>query len=456
MQYRTRVHSGPDQLRSHRHALIAPLFVVAVLLSSSMAVMGREVGDMQGFFVGSSVVQELQTASEREAFVLEDGGEGTAFPYTHLRYTDRGVELVQGSMILSASQRSELMTQSLRCIGFGGSFRVFSQGTSVTVVALTSPVRVVGTDGWEVLVPVGMQWQSGSSQTSRLPRRIPSAFLEEQENELGQLGTSALRTYVGKEHSPLPSSTKDEEWVLFSIHPLMREEFWLSPPPPWKSQDLRKRALLGYPQADILQRAALPLATEKWADDTSMLLRESEDSSEFLGELLHVLQPLVVQWERQGFIERAERYSKAVVAIAVPYRDVLSRADKRRLRAIEDFLMHLGVPRIAVEEEQDSPHPLLSPPASISPASLPTEMVEGEVYEVLREAGALFTIETRIVPTDSSRASVEGVMFGGRERDRTFDFTYDLSTGEVHEVIEGETHYPFAVPLPKFLEWVRR
>lgn len=503
MEARIDVHSGSiNSLSSHRHVLIAPIFVVVLLLSSVVAVGGRGLNNVRGLLVESVWVLEVRTAGEREVFALEGGVKGIAFPHTQMHTSDHGVELFQGSVLLFAPQRLELTVGPWRSIGFGGSFRVFSQGTSVTVVALTSPVLIAGADGWEVLVPVGMQWQS-SSPASHPPthqeapadrpgrnggasgagfrisgmrekpqakfseargaslRRIPSTFLEEQEEELGALGTSALLTYTGASREPLPISSGDEEWVLFSIHPLMREEFWLSQPPLWEFQELKRLALLGFPQADILQRAMLPLVTTKWVDDISTLLKGSKEPGEFLGELFRAVQPLILQWEKQGLVERAERYGTAVVAITPPYRDALSRAGKRRLKAIEDFLVHLGVPRIGggeilVEQSDDSsdtsPRSLL---ASIAPPSLPTGAVEREVYEVFREAGALFTVETRIVPIDASRAKVEGIVFGGEGGDRTLDFTYDLSTGEVSEIMEGETHYPFAVPLPKFLEWVR-
>lgn len=461
MESRIDVHSGSmGSLSSHRHVLIAPLFVVVLLLSSVVAVGGRELNDVQGLLVDGVVQEEFHTGEDQHSFELDGSVKGIAFPYTNLRYAHQSVELSQGSVLLFAPQRLELTVGPWRSIGFGGSFRVFSQGNSVTVVALTSPVFIAGADGWEVLVPVGMQWQS-SSPASHPLRRIPSTFLEEQEEELGALGTSALLTYTGASRVPLPLSSEDEEWVLFSIHPLMREEFWLSQPPLWESQGLKRLALLGFPQADILQRSTLPLVTTKWVDDISTLLKSSKEPAELLGKLLHILQPLIVQWERQGFVERAERYGQAVVAIALPYRDALSRASKRRLRAIENFLVHLGVPRIGGAELQEDGQTHTSGTSSISVVSSPSPisfsvgMVEEEVYEVFRDAGALFTIQTRIVPIDSSRAEVKGMVFGGEDGDWALDFTYDLSTGEVSEVIEGETHYPFAVPFPKFLEWVR-
>ena len=76
-------------------------------------------------------------------------------------------------------------------------------------------------------------------------------------------------------------------------------------------------------------------------------------------------------------------------------------------------------------------------------------MVEAQVYEALRNAGALFTVETQITPVSAQSAKIEGVVFG----DSIFSFVYDLTTGEVHQIVQDGESLPYAISLVDFVEW---
>jgi hypothetical protein len=94
--------------------------------------------------------------------------------------------------------------------------------------------------------------------------------------------------------------------------------------------------------------------------------------------------------------------------------------------------------------------------SSMEPESFDPLEAEHRARAFLLAAGAIISLETRIIPESAQEARIEDIVFGGVDRDRTVSFLLQLNSREVRQITEGTQEYPYAMPWEDFVHWMRR
>lgn len=252
----------------------------------------------------------------------------------------------------------------------------------------------------------------------------------------------------------LPFLTKDPDlWLLLSLHPAVSTVVWTLSPPE-HSSEVEAVRLLSFPFADIGDDPANAVPWNRWEEGLIASVRAVKNPGPVTQELIMRLGNLALEREAKGYPERARYIARALKSLGNSVQDslspeaqemlqVLSQLDSVDIRALTKPLASLSVPKsIAVSSAVEE--------------SFDAVRVESQVRGMLREAGAAFSTETRIIPVSATRALVENIVFAGSSRDRTLTLMLNVQRNEVSEIHEGEEDYPYALSMQAFVEWIRR
>jgi hypothetical protein len=251
----------------------------------------------------------------------------------------------------------------------------------------------------------------------------------------------------------LPSLLKNEDMLLLaSVHPLLRDGSWmlgateLSP-----SSRLSRIAM--FPSANLSSRAASQLATDRWRDEVSSVLKEQGEHAPAL------LQALLPYWadalQKQvalGLPERVQRSATALQSLATPYRDALNAESQELLSsllALPNKLMDVRLEASSVNTQSASSAASIASHSSAATADADT------MIEALLKAGGMRVPQTFVRPLSATTLQVRDMLFATPNGDKPFAFTFDAAKGEIlNVIIEGKT-LPYAVELQKFVEWIK-
>ncbi|MDO8648240.1 MAG: hypothetical protein Q7R81_00480 [Candidatus Peregrinibacteria bacterium] len=520
----------------HRHWVVAPVLVVA-LLSTSLGVHAQNI---RASIVGDTVVED-----DMEIVASPDGTR--ALPDSGAQLTSEGgqLRLEEGGAIIAGPGSVRISFGDIVASAFAGAFYAVKHGEIVTVVALDVPV-ILETNGRFFLIPVSMQWRGASSvpvapteELLQLPQRVPRDFLEEkltaipdalrsvegilpsarsappssidiassfrlplaekrmQEERTGALfgylrwlveeadvegvsalfadpqysesiAQSALRWRIlpplaadAADSAPimthlLPILLEDSTFLIVaSLHPTLRSHTWTQISPSETPDAASQFRILAFPAADTLPEATPAFVVERWAEEVKGFLAATTDRPAFLTSLIRITAFALRTFDDQGYPERAQRYVQTLLSLTEPYADSLSSDDRETLDALRA--------RDQVSIDRVSPPPPAAveivPSAEVSEEQIPQshlspEAVESETYSAMRDAGALFTVQTTIAAGAPGTATVKGILFATADGERSFDFLYNAETGDILELtMEGKT-FPFDLTIGKFREWL--
>ncbi|OGJ60698.1 hypothetical protein A3C37_00695 [Candidatus Peribacteria bacterium RIFCSPHIGHO2_02_FULL_53_20] len=252
----------------------------------------------------------------------------------------------------------------------------------------------------------------------------------------------------------LPILTKDSDlWLLLSLHPQVSTVVWTLPQPPHSSEAAAVR-LLTFPFADFRDEAGHAQPWGRWEEGLLASVLAAKDPGTVAGELITRLGNLAIDREAVGYPERARSIAKALRTLGDALGKSISPEAREMLNALSRF------DRVDVRMAAElAPAPVAPKVASAFPVvkeHFDPVLVEWQAREMLRSAGAAFSLETRIIPESVTRALIENIVFAGSTRDRTLTFTLDLERSEVLVIHEGGEEYPYALPMQAFTEWIRR
>lgn len=247
-----------------------------------------------------------------------------------------------------------------------------------------------------------------------------------------------------------PFLFQEEEGALLALfHPDFRDHASALLPPGALSAEARAAYRLSFPRSDLLPQALAASTFSRWEDDVTERLSEA-DSPQFFAALLGVIEDVVRACAQRGYVERAERYTAAMQHFATLVEltpELQGRVD--------------ALPVLAVPPGQSVP--LADSSASSAPSLSSMEGSEPVAWDDLRERaivdltvqGAMFIAQTTMEPVSPASVRVVSLALAMANGDELFDFIYDVEKREVSDIIRGSARYPYAVPLSRFVLWVR-
>lgn len=314
---------------------------------------------------------------------------------------------------------------------WSGFFFAKESDGNLSVAAISSPV-FIKTASDAVLMPIGWQWRT-DEDLSRIPRHFLAQYLTD------VVSYSSVKI-------PTVFETVDA-WLVASLHPIMRDQVWVMEDPDGLDESDQAIRLMRFLQSDTLREGAAPFTVERWGIEVREFLEGADDPRIFLNQLVPHVVGMVKWFIEQGYPERASRYREAVEDIASEFRVFLSEESKgilEELHSDKGIILDEEIPNEVTEVNESNEFSVLEP--------FDPETVKQQIYMFLRDIGALFTINTEIVPASLSSAEVHEIVFGNH----IFDFVLDMN-GQVLDSIsmDGKVMaYPMTVE--GFREWVGR
>lgn len=231
-------------------------------------------------------------------------------------------------------------------------------------------------------------------------------------------------------------------WTYTSLEPISDESLWLM--------------IMAFPLVDTESEGNHTFAWQRWSDALVDAVKNRNDSVSTASAFLEFLGPLVELRERAGYPKRARLLADALLRLsgigkgdltpaAQEIASTLAQWDRVRLAPLA------SQPKPTLENDQTEEGDPVRNDARYDPS-----LVERSARALLSSAGAIFSLETRLIPLRSGTASVEAVVFGGSSTDRTASFTLQIDRREVSEITVDGVSYPLAMPWHTFVRWVQR
>lgn len=244
-------------------------------------------------------------------------------------------------------------------------------------------------------------------------------------------------------------------WLVASIHPAYRARTWTLASPETDDEEIRAR-LSALPQSDAIGEGIKEFTMRRWVQAVRAL-----DDPAFAEELIFALQPLVGRAEETGFPQRARRLAAALQEVGVAFEADLSMEALKLLLELDE-LTKVEVEAIEIEEPSFAPSPFAEATGDRDGASEGKEeaeattfdaaQAEARAHKILTEAGALFTVNTRLQAVSADTVHIKSIIFG----DRLMDFDLNVRTQTIGAVqMEGE-RFPYEMKLDGFVEWAKK
>ena len=171
-------HSRPSA-RSHRHLVAVPLLLLWALLPLTGMRGAPALASLAPLGDGGVV---LELSGGAHALADADG--------TLLHVDDSRNVLRAGAVLVRTEAMETVEVSDLSFTGWNGAFRVGRLGGRVSVAAVTSPILVADASGTVLVVPPGMQWETGGSPAAlseglrawsldRSPLPLPGVYVVE-------------------------------------------------------------------------------------------------------------------------------------------------------------------------------------------------------------------------------------------------------------------------------------
>ncbi|MDP7646196.1 MAG: hypothetical protein QF400_03465, partial [Candidatus Peribacteraceae bacterium] len=224
-------------------------------------------------------------------------------------------------------------------------------------------------------------------------------------------------------------------------HPAYQRTAWALERPAL-SQEEQLVDLISFPQSDILQEAAPSAVLNRWLEDTKSVVEFVDDDEELINEILKLIMESIDSFKQYGYPQREKNYSRVLIQIANEYGKSITvpeiKEEEVPAESVEDTEPSRSEP-VSAELSTSSPEPELTP-----------DQVKAQAYQILRDFGALFTVNTSIEPVSSETAKVNGVIFGNEVR----NFTLNVINSEVSDVEYQGKILPYSLGIDKYVEWV--
>lgn len=246
--------------------------------------------------------------------------------------------------------------------------------------------------------------------------------------------------------------------TVASAHPDIRNAYWAVPPALPTNDEAALIRLLSLPISDTEKEAVPGFAVERWQAQFEEFLKARKNPYALLNDAGVDLANLIEWMESVGYPERSLRYGSVLLALTKDAEDHLSpelAASLQHLRALQK----VDIRPSSLEEEPAQSNVKMAAPETYEHLPTTTPFVPQEVItratNLLKRAGALFSMKTKVTAVDALHAHVEGILFATPQGDLLFDFDVNLQTTQVESILHNGELLPFPMDLDKFVTWVR-
>jgi hypothetical protein len=74
--------------------------------------------------------------------------------------------------------------------------------------------------------------------------------------------------------------------------------------------------------------------------------------------------------------------------------------------------------------------------------------------QILSESGILFTVESSVKAYSPGIVHVTSVLVAGKNEDRLVDFSFDVESRSVRDVVLNDRRLPYGLSLEEFIRWM--
>lgn len=253
---------------------------------------------------------------------------------------------------------------------------------------------------------------------------------------------------------PLLQSDPDL-FVALSLHPTLRSAAWAQGAPDLEDDEALVR-LASFPFADNTQESASNLLVHQWQEEFLIELSRMNDAGAFLSVYLPSLAALAQEYAAQGYPERAIHYLSSALVFGAARRDALSEATRGLLDALAaQDLSAVVSQRVQPLQEKPAAPVARADHAPVPPSAKEAEALINQVREALRQAGAVFSVQTGFDAISKTRIKVTGIIFSNGKVDRSLNFTWDLEKDEVRNISTGGKTLPFPLTFEQLVAWAK-
>ncbi|MBU0459118.1 hypothetical protein KJ652_05415 [Patescibacteria group bacterium] len=252
--------------------------------------------------------------------------------------------------------------------------------------------------------------------------------------------------------------TDDRVWLLSYIHPDLRNIAWGINRPKLSHEALALH-IYTLPVSDILPARLPEYILRKWMEDVESIAKSANDPSVILNSISEIIVDQINIYVKDGYPERAKNYRKILYGWRDDYSDHLSAEVLDSINELEK-MENVEIDELLLEESEEIEDvealaqeymPAIEDPVSM----LTPDEVQGRAYSLLRDAGALFTVETNIEAKNEFNAEVRNIVFGTPRGDLPFEFTLNVVSGEVFNVINDGEVMPYRLSLEAYVKWLK-
>ncbi|PIR53313.1 hypothetical protein COU76_01640 [Candidatus Peregrinibacteria bacterium CG10_big_fil_rev_8_21_14_0_10_49_10] len=262
---------------------------------------------------------------------------------------------------------------------------------------------------------------------------------------------------------------QDEDvWLAASLHPHLREETWSLFSQHTNPEALALR-LFFLPLSNVGPSSVSASAMQRWVYELGTFAH-GDKATALVHAILELHLPLVSRFEEQGYPERSRILADALITLVRNTGVTLPEELAEQMVSLKE-LDHVQIVNIAEAEntieaesaEEKNTDKVKAEPKEVSEGekgesvdSYSPEVIEERAYIVLRDMGALFTVQTSIDAVAPNTARIQEVIFASPQGDRTVTMLFDVAKGEVSQISIGHKEYPYALSLQAFAEWIRK
>lgn len=254
-------------------------------------------------------------------------------------------------------------------------------------------------------------------------------------------------------------SDRHDLWLLAALHPSLHTGAWTSGIPSLTEEE---RSILAFslPVADRASQGFSPVVVRWWEQAVNAFIAEQKDPALLVEPLLKALLPVVVQDAQDGYPERAQALARALTHFAEPVstlspeiKTALANAQELTASDVELFASSESSASSSVSSASSAS---FSSSVSSSPSIDPNERVV-IVTSALEQAGALFSLQTKIEPReDGQSVTVRDILFSSSKGDLAYMFDVDVRSLQVSSIVQSGKLLPYPMQMDAFLQWVRQ
>ena len=261
---------------------------------------------------------------------------------------------------------------------------------------------------------------------------------------------------------------RHDVWLLAALHPSFHTGAWTAGVPALTQEELTLLAF-GLPKVDRAPQGFSPVVVRWWEQTVHAFIAEQKEPSALVEPLLLDLLPVIEQDVQDGYPERAQTLARALTHFADPLdrlspvlRSSLAEAGRLTEGAVDLFASPLdSAPFDSAQGRRgDTAVSSASSASSASSVSSVAPMDPNErvsiVTSVLEQAGALFSLQTKIEPKeDGQSVTVRDILFSSSKGDLPYMFDVNARSLAVSSIVQNGKFLPYPMKMDAFLTWVR-